>query len=59
MYKGIRAARFGETPQQTQERVAREFGALQQSPFFRVWACAGIDEMLSALHERLVMGPLA
>ncbi|OGK82820.1 MAG: hypothetical protein A2X51_03025 [Candidatus Rokubacteria bacterium GWC2_70_24] len=59
VYEGIRAARFGETPQQTQERVAREFGALQQSPFFRVWACAGIDEMLSALHERLVMGSLA
>jgi len=32
---------------------------LQQSPFFRVWARAGADEILSALHERLVLGSLA
>jgi hypothetical protein len=29
---------------------------LQQSPFFRVWASAGVDEMLAALHERLTVG---
>jgi len=33
--------------------------ALQQSPFFRVWASAGVDEIISALHERLVVGSLA
>jgi len=27
------------------------------SPFFRMWASAAVDEMLSALHERLVVGP--
>jgi thiol-disulfide isomerase/thioredoxin len=52
----IRAARPGETSEQTRERSDREFMALQQSPFFKVWACAGVDEMISALHERLVLG---
>lgn len=52
----IRAARPGETKEQTRARVDREFFALQASPFFQLWACAGIDEMLSALHERLVLG---
>jgi thiol-disulfide isomerase/thioredoxin len=54
--EGIRAARPGETPPQTRERSNREFTALQQSPFFRIWACAGVDEMITALHERLLMG---
>ena len=54
----IRAVRPGEAPEQTRTRGTREFMELQQSPFFRVWACAGIDEMLSALHERLVVGSL-
>jgi hypothetical protein len=53
----IRAGRPGETAEQTRERSDREFAALQQSPFFKLWACAGVDEMISALHERLVLGP--
>jgi thiol-disulfide isomerase/thioredoxin len=52
----IRGPRPGETPEQTRERGDREFTALQQSPFFRIWACAGVDEILSALHERLTLG---
>jgi hypothetical protein len=52
----MRAPRSGETAEQTWERFMGEWGALQQSPFFKVWAWAGIDEMLSALHERLVVG---
>jgi len=24
-----------------------------------MWACAGVDEVLSALHERIVVGSLA
>src|SRR5262245_37988977 len=52
----IRAARPGETPEQTRQRSDREFTALQQSPLFKIWACAGVDEMISALHELLVMG---
>jgi hypothetical protein len=52
------AARPGETPGETQERSNREFVALQQSPFFRVWAGAAVDEIVSALHERLTVGSL-
>ena len=59
MNEYIRAPRPGETPTLTRERAAREFMALQQSPFFRIWACAGVDEILSALHERLILGSLA
>jgi len=51
------AARPGETKEQAEQRGGREFMELQRSPFFRVWAGAGIDEMLSALHERLTVGP--
>ena len=39
-------------------RFIRDWRALQEeSPFFRMWASAAVDEMLSALHERLVVGP--
>ena len=55
----IRAARPGESKEDTRTRGDREFMELQQSPFFRVWARAGVDEILSALHERLVVGALA
>ena len=55
----LRSARPGETPEQARERGNREFMALQQSPFFRIWASAGVDEILSALHERLTVGSLA
>jgi hypothetical protein len=57
VYGHIRAPRPGETPEATRARVDREFGALQASPFFRIWASAAVDEILSALHERLVLGP--
>ena len=59
VYGHIRAPRPGETHEATKARVDREFGALQASPFFRIWASAAVDEILSALHERLVLGSLA
>ena len=49
------AARPGEAEAQTKERATREFQALQASPFFDVWARAAVDEILSALHEKLVV----
>src|SRR5205814_917380 len=52
----IRTARGAETPEETRARGNREFMAMQHSPFFKVWACAGVDEIISALHERLVLG---
>ena len=50
----LRAARAGETEEQTKARGGRDIGALLESPFFDVWAEAGIAEILSALHERLL-----
>ncbi len=50
----LRAARAGETEEQSRARGARDIATLLDSPFFDVWAQAGIAEILSALHERLV-----
>ena len=50
------APRPGETAEQAKERDRREFVALQGSPFFDIWASAGIDEILSALHRNLLLG---
>jgi hypothetical protein len=50
----LRAARAGETDEQARARGGREIATLLESPFFDVWARAGIAEILSALHERLV-----
>jgi len=49
------AARAGETAAQAKERDQREFVALQNSPFFDLWASAGIDEILSALYEKVAV----
>ena len=49
------AARPGESPEQARERGMREFAAMQASPFFDLWASAGVDEILSALHEKRVV----
>jgi len=35
-------------------KTGADIGALLDSPFFDVWAQAGIDEILSALHRRAV-----
>jgi hypothetical protein len=50
------AARPGETEEQARDRGMREFLAMQNSPFFDLWATAGADEILSALYEKLVVG---
>jgi Thioredoxin len=49
------AARPSESETQRKERDAREFLAMQQSPFFDLWASAGVDEILSALYERRIL----
>ena len=54
--QNIRAAKPGESPEQTSARVDREFPELQRSPFFRVWASATVDEIISALHRKAVLG---
>jgi len=50
----LRAARAGETEEQSKARGGQSIAALLDSPFVDVWASAGIAEILSALHERLV-----
>jgi hypothetical protein len=54
----LRAARAGETEEQSKARGGRDIATLLDSPFFDVWAQAGIAEILSALHERLVVPSL-
>ena len=46
----------GESAEATQARSLQEFRELQQSEFFRIWASAAVDEIISALHRRLVLG---
>ena len=36
----------------------REFAELLSSPFFRIWTSAVVDEIISALHRRAVLGAL-
>ena len=50
----LRAQRAGETEDQAKARGGHDVAMLLESPFFDVWAHAGIAEILSALHERLV-----
>jgi Thioredoxin len=50
----LRKARPGESEEQTKARGGRDIGMLLESPFFEVWARAGVAEIISALHERLV-----
>jgi hypothetical protein len=51
----LRAARAGETEDQAKARGGREVASLLDSPFFDLWALAGVSEIISALHERLVV----
>ena len=52
----IREARPGESSDQTQARSAAEFRELQESELFRIWASAAVDQIISALHRRLLLG---
>jgi hypothetical protein len=45
--------RPGESADEAKKRDRDEFLALQNSPFFGIWASAGIDEILSALHQKV------
>ena len=54
--QNIRAPTPGESADQTSERAEREFGEVRQSPFWRIWQSAAVDEIVSALHRKLVLG---
>lgn len=49
----MRASQPGETAEEAQSRFRREFAEFQQSPLFRVWASAAVDQIISGLHRRL------
>jgi len=51
----MQKARPSESDADRKARDAREFLTMQQSPFFDLWASAGVDEILSALYERRVL----
>ncbi len=52
----IRRPRPGESEEDASKRFSQQFWEMQQSPFFRVWACAAADEIISELHRRLAYG---
>ena len=54
--QNIRAPKAGESAEQTRARAGREFGELQQSPFWRIWTSATVDEIITALHRKAVLG---
>jgi hypothetical protein len=54
--QNIRAPKPGEAPEETRTRADREFGAVQRSPFWRIWQSAAVDEIVSALHRKMVLG---
>ncbi len=53
-----RAARPGETDEQTRRRAEEEFATMLGSPILDVWADAAAAEMISLLYERVTVGPL-
>jgi thioredoxin family protein len=55
----IRAPKPGESKDEAMERGLRDFFAFQETPFFRMWASAAADEIISMLHERVRVGSLA
>jgi len=55
----IRAPKPGESKDDTAKRGLSDFFAFQQTPLFRLYAAAAVDEIIAMLHERLRVGALA
>ena len=55
----LRAARPGESPEQTAKRGTEDFTRMLDSPMFDVWGTAAVSEMIAMLYERQVVGSLA
>ena len=53
------APRGGESVDAAKKRSAEEFLALQNSPFFDIWASAMIDEILTGVRDRVTGVPRA
>jgi hypothetical protein len=57
LFLAMQVAKPGETTrEQAWERFISDWRALQESPFYTLWTSAAVDEILSALHERIVVG---
>ncbi|MCC6237448.1 MAG: thioredoxin family protein [Dehalococcoidia bacterium] len=56
VYGHLRVPRPGETTEETGARIGRGMGELIASPFFRVWASATADEIISALYGVATLG---
>jgi hypothetical protein len=52
----MRTPRPGETPQETERRSDAELAELASGPFWHIWASAAVDQILSALHRKAVLG---
>jgi len=52
----IRGPRPGETQRETAIRGLKEFDELFNSAWFDIWISAAVDEMLSALHRKAILG---
>jgi hypothetical protein len=52
----IRGARPGETPEQTAARSGKEFGELRAGPFWKIWTSATVDQIISALQRKVLLG---
>lgn len=52
----IRGARPGETQEETLARGGKEFTELRAGPFWQIWTTAAVDEMISALQRRVMIG---
>jgi hypothetical protein len=55
LVNAMQAPRPGETKEQTWARFMTDWRALQEGPFFPIWASATADEILSAVYERLLL----
>ena len=55
----LSAPKSGESKEDFAKRSLSEFFAFQQSPFFRLYADAAVDEIIAMLHERLRVGSVA
>ncbi len=52
----IRGPRPGETAEETAARGGKEFGELRAGPFWKVWTSATVDEIISALQRKVMLG---
>ena len=53
----LQRPRAGESSkEETWERFLHDWGAVQQGPFFAMWAAATVDEILTELYLRVVAG---